>query len=151
MELKKKDSSKSLLGIVILVIAASTAAICLIIPSASATINITPMNTGETYINWSWNAGLNLSVILIDGIEICGYETTNSSLLVGGLSANSLHTIQVRTDTDIGTNSTMTLPSSVPTSTPTPVPTWQPEINPSTDVKWDNTFWGLLKYYGVTK
>ena len=85
-------------------------AMAILIPQSSAVINVTYANVGTTYINWSWNAGLNVTDIFLDGVQQCGYETTNSSIIQTGLDPNSLHTIVVVTSIDIGSNSTTTLP-----------------------------------------
>lgn len=79
------------------------------IPPASAVINVNATSVGTTYIEWSWDNGLNLTDIFIDGSVICGYETTNSSIIYTDLNPNELHSITVYTSTDAGSNSTFTL------------------------------------------
>lgn len=79
-----------------------------IIGMASATITVTPANIGETYINWSWPAGLDVQNIFFDGIAQCGYETTTPYIIQGNLQPNSLHTINISTVADAGSASTYT-------------------------------------------
>lgn len=85
-------------------------AILLITPCVSAAINITPSSIGETYIQWEWNEGLTITTILIDGTEICGYETLSNVSLRTGLDPGSLHSINITATTgDVGYNQTLTL------------------------------------------
>jgi len=82
------------------------------LPAGAAVINVTATDVGSTYIEWTWDPGYNLDHILIDGTEICGYETTNNTLIRSGLAPDSLHTINVSTSTDAGDASARTLPGS---------------------------------------
>ena len=95
--------------LLLLVIAAT---IMLILPATGTNINVTVASKGDTYIQWQWDAGYDLTHILIDGTEICGYETTDNSLIRSGLAPDSLHTINVSTSTDAGDASARTLPES---------------------------------------
>ena len=79
------------------------------IQPVSAVINVNATSVGTTYIEWTWDNGLNLTDIFIDGSVICGYETTNSSIIYSDLNPNELHSITVYTSTDAGSNSTFTL------------------------------------------
>lgn len=82
------------------------------VPAIAVNINVTVADIGQTYINWQWDAGYNLTHILIDGVEICGYETTNNSIIRSGLEPNSLHSINVTNGSSYGDNITITLPDS---------------------------------------
>jgi hypothetical protein len=97
-----KHMRKILFGIGILLL-------ILLIQPAAATINVNATEIGTTYIQWTWDGGLNVSDILIDGSVICGYETTNASIILAGLNPSELHSITVLTTTDSGSNSTHTL------------------------------------------
>jgi hypothetical protein len=88
------------------------AMLLLVLPVAAVDINVTVATKGDTYIQWQWDAGYDLTHILIDGIEICGYETTNNSIIRSDLAPDSLHTINVSTSTDAGDATARTLPSS---------------------------------------
>lgn len=84
--------------------------VMLILPTAAANINVTVAAKGDTYIQWQWDSGYNLTHILIDGIEICGYETTDNVSIRSNLAPDSLHSINVSTDTDSGNATARTLP-----------------------------------------
>lgn len=87
-------------------------AFCILTAPSSATINVSATGIGQTYIEWTWDSGLDLSNMLIDGQTMCGYETTNNTYLLTDLNPSELHTIIVVTDDDSGTNSTYTLGNS---------------------------------------
>jgi hypothetical protein len=95
-----------------LLLAAIVAYFLIALPAAAAVINVTATDIGTTYIEWTWDSGYNLEHILIDGTEICGYETTNNSIIRSNLAPDSLHTINVSTNTDAGDASARTLPGS---------------------------------------
>lgn len=97
-----KHMHKIIVGIGILLL-------ILLIQPASAFINVNATEVGTTYIQWTWDSGLNLTDILIDGSIICGYETTNASIILTGLNPSELHSITVLTDFDYGSNATHTL------------------------------------------
>lgn len=80
-------------------------------PCLAADINVTVATKGTTFIEWQWDAGYDLTHILIDGIEICGYETTNNSIIRSDLQPDSLHSINVSTLADSGYGITRTLPN----------------------------------------
>lgn len=80
----------------------------LITPIMAANINVTVASVGTTFIEWQWDPGYDLTHILIDGIEICGYETTNNSIIRSDLQPNSLHSINVTDNTNYGDNETYT-------------------------------------------
>jgi hypothetical protein len=80
----------------------------LIFPVAGININVSVASKGSTYIEWQWDAGYVLTHILIDDTEICGYETTNNSIIRTGLAPNSLHTINVTDNINYGDNRTHT-------------------------------------------
>lgn len=80
-----------------------------IIPCASASIPVTPVDIGTTYIRWNWTPAGDVTDIFIDGIQTCGYDTTAGSYLLAGLNPGELHTIQVINATDTGLNTTSTL------------------------------------------
>ena len=76
-----------------------------------AIITVTPVDVGQTYIEWQWAPGMTATSILIDGISKCGYDMDANTYLITGLNPDELHTITVITDTDTGTNTTNTTPS----------------------------------------
>lgn len=80
----------------------------LVAPIMAVNINVTVASVGETFIEWQWDSGYDLTHILIDGIEICGYETTDHSIIRNGFDPNSLHSINVTDDTNYGGNETYT-------------------------------------------
>jgi len=82
----------------------------LLIPVASAVIDITPVDTGCSYIRWNWTPGLDVDNIYIDGVATCGYETTDNTTLLTGLSPGEIHRIDVFTLADSGVNITSTSP-----------------------------------------
>ncbi len=82
----------------------------LLIPAIpSAEIPVTAANITGTSIKWTWTTGYDLTHIYIDGIEVCGYETTSSFYIQSGLGGNTLHTINITDGTDYGNASATTL------------------------------------------
>ena len=82
----------------------------------SAVINITPIYTDTSSILWEWNTGLNITTILIDSKEVCGYETLQNNYTLSNLDPGSLHSIYlISTTNDTGYN----LASTTTTKTPT--------------------------------
>ena len=79
----------------------------------SAAITVTPSSVGTNYILWEWTPGTDLTDMFIDGNQMCGYETTNTSFLLPDLNPDELHTITLINGTDTGTNSTRTLAANV--------------------------------------
>lgn len=80
----------------------------LLFPMAGAVITITPTDVGCNYINWSWAAG-ETTDLYIDSMVMCGYDTLAPNYLLTDLNPGELHTIQVLTAGDSGTNQTSTL------------------------------------------
>ena len=87
-----------------------TILIALISP-VSALIPFAIQDVGQTYILWNWTTAEETVDIYIDGNLMCGYETNNTWFLLTGLKPDELHTIDVITATDSGSNSTKTLAS----------------------------------------
>lgn len=79
----------------------------LIIAPATA-LNVTADAVGETFITWTWDNGLNVTDIFVDGYRMCGYETTMPSFDIMGLSPCEFHNVSIFTETDNGTNETYT-------------------------------------------
>lgn len=131
----------------------------LIVP-VSATITVNASDVGLTYIQWTWDPGLNLSDMFIDGNVMCGYETTSNTFTITGLDPCELHTIVVLTDIDTGSNSTYTLCNSIcPNTTPTPTPTVTPTPGPTpnipplnfstTNIVSGNSYVSMKMYYTI--
>jgi len=76
----------------------------LLLPAAATDINVTVAAKGDTFIEWQWDSGYDLTHILIDGTEICGYETTDNTIIRTGFEPNSPHTINVTDDVNYGNN-----------------------------------------------
>ena len=90
-------------------------AILILAVPVSATINVTADATGETWITWSWDEGLNVTAIFVDGYLMCGYESTAPSFDITGLSSCDNHTVLILTEFDNGTDtSATTCPAFVP-------------------------------------
>lgn len=80
-----------------------------IIPPAAATINVTAESVGQTWVTWTWDAGLNVTEIYVDGHKMCGFESTMPTFDMLDLRSCHLHNVSIFTDTDNGTNWTTTL------------------------------------------
>jgi len=91
----------------------------ILICPVSATISVNATNIGSTYIEWTWTNGLNLTDMFIDGNVMCGYETTNSSIIISDLNPSELHSITIVTTTDYGNNSAYTLAGNCTNATTT--------------------------------
>jgi hypothetical protein len=74
----------------------------------SASINITALNTTQNSIDWSWNTGLTVTSISIDGNKIITADNSSSEYILNDLQPNSKHIIKVYTSTDSGSNTTYT-------------------------------------------
>ena len=74
----------------------------------SAIINVTAEDVGTTWITWSWDEGLNVTDIFVDGYKMCGYESTMPSFDMLNQAPCQFHNVSVFTDTDNGTNETYT-------------------------------------------
>jgi hypothetical protein len=83
-------------------------ALLLLIPAASATINITVASTGSTFIQWDWNTGLTMTNVTVDGYNVCNFDQHGHTFILSGLNPNETHSISVYTATDFGTNTAMT-------------------------------------------
>jgi len=81
----------------------------ILVAPATAFINVSSWNVGETFITWEWDHGLNVTDIYVDGIKMCGYESTMPSFDIMGLQPCELHNVTIFTDNDTGTNETYTL------------------------------------------
>ena len=89
------------------------ALVCLIFcQTVSATIPITSVST-QTSIVWSWQNGLTLTNMSIDGIYVCGFDATASSFVLDHLGQNETHTIKIVTAGDSGTNTATTAANTV--------------------------------------
>jgi hypothetical protein len=80
----------------------------LLIQGASATITITPVDVGCTYIKWDWGSGLTITEMYFDGNVMCGYDTEAQNITFTDLNPGELHTLQLLTAGDSGTNATYT-------------------------------------------
>lgn len=79
-------------------------------PVLAVDMNVTASAIGTTYIVWHWDSGYTLTHMLIDGVEICGYDTIGDTFLQSGLDPDSLHTISVTDDINLGYSAATTLP-----------------------------------------
>lgn len=75
--------------------------LCLISP-VLAEINITADEVGETYIKWSWNDGLTLTNLTVDGYNIKYFDKNDNHFILSDTNAGELHSIAVYTDSDSG-------------------------------------------------
>ena len=90
-------------------------AILILVVPVSATINVTADATGDTWITWSWDEGLDVTAIFVDGYLMCGYESTLPSFDITGLSSCDNHTVLILTEFDNGTDTaSTTCPAFVP-------------------------------------
>ena len=90
-------------------------AILILAVPVSATINVTADATGDTWITWSWDEGLNVTAIFVDGYLMSGYESTAPSFDITGLSSCDDHIVLILTEFDNGTDtSSTTCPAFVP-------------------------------------
>lgn len=80
----------------------------LLMQVASAAITITPVEVGCTYIKWGWAGGLTLTEMYFDGNVMCGYDTEANNITFTDLNPGELHTLQLLTAGDSGTNATYT-------------------------------------------
>jgi len=83
-------------------------AIFILAVPVSATINITADATGDTWITWSWDEGLDVTAIFVDGYLMCGYESTLPTFDITGLSSCDNHTVLILTEFDNGTDTAST-------------------------------------------
>jgi len=81
----------------------------LLVGHVTADLNVTPSKIGTTFITWDWDDGSNVSEIRVDGLLMCGYETTLPSINVLGMTPNTCHNISVASDFGNGTNESCTL------------------------------------------
>jgi len=87
----------------------------ILVAPATAVINVTAEDVGNTFITWRWDDGLEVSDIYVDGNQMCGYETTLPSFDMLNQLPCTYHNTSIFTLTDNGTNLTMTsclIPSS---------------------------------------
>lgn len=73
-------------------------------------LNVTADSIGVDSVRWSWETGQNVTGMYVDGMRMCGYESTDPSVSVMDLTSCAPHTIEIFTDSVMGngTNSTMT-------------------------------------------
>lgn len=80
-----------------------------LVPMASATINVTAESVGQTWVTWSWDEGLDVTEIYVDGHKMCGFESTMPTFDMLDLSSCQPHNVSIFTSTDNGTNWVTTL------------------------------------------
>lgn len=80
----------------------------LLIAPASATIMITPSDVTTTSITWSWSP-TTITNASIDGVFICGFDPVSTTFTLSGLGPGELHTLNLVSSGDSGSNSTKTL------------------------------------------
>jgi hypothetical protein len=80
-----------------------------LISPVAAEINVSADNIGTTFVTWSWDSGINITELWIDGYKLCGYDTETPYVDIVDLTSCVNHTIMVNTSTDSGTNTTMTV------------------------------------------
>jgi hypothetical protein len=61
----------------------------------NATYNLSTTQLGSTYISWSWDSGINLTDIFIDGVAQCGYDTEINQIKFSGLYPLTTYTIRI--------------------------------------------------------
>ncbi len=83
-------------------------ALALLAIPVSATIPITVPDSSQSYITWSWPAGMGITNESIDGVTVCGFDPYATSFTLSGLNPNEQHTIVLYNATDSGTNTTST-------------------------------------------
>jgi hypothetical protein len=76
----------------------------------SGTINITPVNVSQNYIQWEWPTVTNMTGISIDGRVISNYDPYATSYILSNTNPGEIHQITIYSDTDTGTNTTSTSP-----------------------------------------
>lgn len=79
-----------------------------LVAPASAVINVSADAVGETWVTWSWDTGLNVTEIYVDGHKMCGFESTMPMFDMIDLTPCQFHNVSIFTDTDNGTNVTTT-------------------------------------------
>lgn len=114
----------------------------LLMQVASATITITPTDTGNSYIRWDWTSG-ELLDMYIDGNVMCGYDTLAQNYTLSDLACGSLHTISLVTAGDTGTNSTYTSTTNC-TSTSVIIGSAGGLTQPDDSLFWTGAFVGLM-------
>ena len=82
-------------------------AIALIYP-VSAAIAITPSDVTTSSITWTW-APTTITNASVDGVFVCGFDPVATSFTLSGLGPGELHTLNLISSGDSGSNSTKTL------------------------------------------
>ena len=89
--------------------------LCLgLVSPASAVINVTADDVGETWVTWSWDEGINVTDIYVDGHRMCGYESTMPTFDMLDLSSCQFHNVTIFSANDTGMNVTHTLCGAAP-------------------------------------
>lgn len=83
----------------------------LLIPLASALIDVNATEIGDTYIKWEWSAS-GIQNISIDGYTVCNFDNSSSLFILTGLSSGETHSIKINSNSDSGINTTTTTKSS---------------------------------------
>lgn len=81
------------------------------ISSSSATLNITMMDRGTNFITWEWTSPSNVSEMYLDGMLMCGYESTDPTVNVVDLLSGSCHNLTIFADIGNNSNTACTLSS----------------------------------------
>jgi len=76
---------------------------------AQGTINISASEVSHNYIKWTWNSGLILTNMSIDGYHIILVDKSTTSFILSELQENTTHTIKIMTREDSGFNETSTI------------------------------------------
>jgi len=74
----------------------------------SGAINITVDDKTSTYIKWSWNSGITLTNLSVDGYKVLLADVNNNKFVLSGLAENETHILTVNSLTDTGTLTTTT-------------------------------------------
>jgi hypothetical protein len=111
---------------------------------ASAAITITPVDVGCTYIQWDWGSGLTLTEMYFDGNVMCGYDTESSNITFTDLNPGELHTLQLLTAGDSGTNATYTLTANCTGGGTIIVGSAGGLTQPDDSIFWTGAFVGLM-------
>jgi hypothetical protein len=85
--------------------------LCLLVVPISATINITS-NVTQNSIDWSWNSGLTLTKLSVDGNTIPTFDNTTNEYISSNLNPNTKHTLNIYTSGDNGSGIATTLKAS---------------------------------------
>jgi hypothetical protein len=85
-----------------------------VIPT-SALINVTAITKTSSEIVWTWNTGLNITSVSVDGSQVALIDKNSSTFILSGLKPLETHIIMVYSLSDVGINTTNTT-AGIPTN-----------------------------------